>query len=429
MARFSLGAIVFATLCATALGASDPSCQRTLKVLNQLDLDSIKHCKTFEGTITVDKIGVAPMLTMEGVENLVGDLFLSNNADLGGFSAPHLKTVEGQVRIENHTILRKAEFPQLTQVNSMTFSVLPALDALQFPAGLSKIGTFKIEDTKVPKVDGFKPESIGSLTLTHNNYMQAFDFSSVKQANEVHITGNNPEMVFNAPNLNSLQAGSFLNLGELKMPALTTVQSDFFFHDNQFSMLSLDSLQTVGGTFTIVSNKKLTGVSFKKLDLVSGALSIGDNGQLMSIEGFPSLREIHGTLDLAGNFDDYKLPALQDVRGGMRVQTTSSKVACSDLERSLKGGNVVKGTAWSCAANMQEDQIAPTVGQTPTDNGDVKITLGKESSPVSSIKDGKSGGMTQGKERESISFAGGASTLSSSTMGLAAVAGLVYLLV
>lgn len=175
----------------------DPACERTLKVLNQLDLDSIKHCKTFQGIITIDKMGTAPMLTMEGVENLKGDLLLSNNAELGGFSAPNLKTVEGQVKIENHTILKKVEFPQLTEVNSMTYSVLPALEVIQFPAGLTKVGSMKIEDTKAPKIDGFKPENIGTFVLAHNNYMQTFDFSSVKQATDMHVTGNNPEMVFN----------------------------------------------------------------------------------------------------------------------------------------------------------------------------------------------------------------------------------------
>ncbi|KAG1473403.1 hypothetical protein G6F56_000969 [Rhizopus delemar] len=433
MTRFSSSAIVLATLCATTLAAMDPACERTLKVLNQLDLDSIKHCKTFQGIITIDKMGTAPMLTMEGVENLKGDLLLSNNAELGGFSAPNLKTVEGQVKIENHTILKKVEFPQLTEVNSMTYSVLPALEVIQFPAGLTKVGSMKIEDTKAPKIDGFKPENIGTFVLAHNNYMQTFDFSSVKQATDMHVTGNNPEMVFNAPSLTDMQGGTFLNLGQLQMPVLTTVRSDFSLHDNQFTMLNLDSLLNIGGTFTVVNNNKLTEMSFKKLDLISGALSVGNNSQLISIEGFPSLKEIHGTLDLAGNFESYKLPALQDVRGGMRVQTTSSKIACSELERNLKGGNIVKGTAWSCSASMKEEQITPTVGQTPSDNTDTKITLGRESSsplsPLTPLKDEKNGNVPQGKERESISFAGGASTLSTSSLGLAAVASLAYLLV
>lgn len=164
--------------------------------------------------------------------------------------------------------------------------------------------------------------------------------------------------------METLQKGTFLNLNQLDMPSLSIVKGDISFHENEFESLKLDKLTNVGGTMTVANNNKLTETSFKSLSLITGALSIGNNTQLQSIDGFPVLSEIHGTVDLAGNFGTYSLPALQDVRGGMRLQTTSNKLGCSEIERKLKGDNIVKGNTWSCSASMQESNMAPTVGQT-----------------------------------------------------------------
>ncbi|KAI9277443.1 hypothetical protein BY458DRAFT_545798 [Sporodiniella umbellata] len=375
MSRLSLSTIVIAALVSIALAAVDPTCEKNLNVMNQSDLNTIQHCKNFQGTITISKIGPAPSLRLDGVENLVGDLILTGNSDLGAFSAPSLKTVQGSVRIENHTILSKAEFPQLTEVKELAFSVLPALENIRFPAGLSKVSTMKIEDTRAPKVDGFKAETISSFVLNNNNYMKSFDFSSVKQADEVMILGNNRVLSFDASKLEVLKTAKILNLAQIQLDALTQVRSDISFLENEFSSLKMDSLQTIGGTFTLANNNKLAETSFKGLNLISGALSIGSNSALSSIDGFTSLAEIHGTCDLAGSFDTYSLPALQDVRGGMRIQTTSSKLACSDIERRLKGENIVKGTAWSCSASMSEDQMAPTLGQNPSMGNSAKVDI------------------------------------------------------
>lgn len=166
--------------------------------------------------------------------------------------------------------------------------------------------------------------------------------------------------------MGSIRTATFLNLAGISMPTLGQVRADISFLDNDFTALNLDKVETIDGTLAIANNNKLTETSFKNLVRVNGALSIGNNTVLAAIDGFPALSEIHGTVDLAGGFHTYSLPALQDVRGGMRLQTTSSKLGCSDIERKLKGENIVKGNTWSCSASMQESNMIPTVGQSPT---------------------------------------------------------------
>lgn len=165
--------------------------------MNQGDLDSLKACSVVKGTITVESTSNT-QLKMEGVQELIGDLIMSGNLDLASFSAPELRKVSGQIKIANHTVLNKVEFPKLTEAKSFSMSVLPALEVISFPAGLTKVGSMRIEDTRAPKIDGFKPETIESFALTSNNYMKSFDFSSVKEVTgDILILGNNHGMSFN----------------------------------------------------------------------------------------------------------------------------------------------------------------------------------------------------------------------------------------
>lgn len=160
-----------------------------------------------------------------------------------------------------------------------------------------------------------------------------------------------------------MQEATFRNLAKINLSGLSHVQSDISFHQNGFSDLHIDNVEDIGGTLAIANNDHLTETSFKKLSLINGALSIGNNTQLQSISGFPSLNAIHGTVDLAGSFDKYEFPQLQDVRGGMRIQTTSSSFNCPELEQKFKKSSVVKGSIWGCKSNMDANNMDPTIGQ------------------------------------------------------------------
>lgn len=135
---------------------------------------------------------------MEGIQQLTGDLIMSGNVDMVSFSAPNLQKVDGHVKIINHTILNKLEFPLLTETNGFHLAVLPALEKIGFPAGLTKVNSIRIEDTRAPSIDGFKPETVESFTLLSNKYMKSFDFTSVKDVTgDMLLLGNNPALVFN----------------------------------------------------------------------------------------------------------------------------------------------------------------------------------------------------------------------------------------
>ncbi|KAI8328748.1 hypothetical protein BC941DRAFT_488353, partial [Chlamydoabsidia padenii] len=338
-------------------------CSKNINAMTQGDLDSIQGCSLFTGTITIDNSS-AEELVMRGVEEISGNLILSGNLLLRQFQAPQLSKVKGELRIVNQTVLGKLQLPMLTQSNVLNLSVLPALEHLDFPAGLSVVEDAHIEDTRAPTVNGFNPEHMHSFALISNNYMKQFDFSSVKNlSGTLHVASNGNSLEFQANQLVSVETMDFRNVAQLSLPQLTHVSGDATFHGNNFDQLHIDQIELVKGTLTITNNERLVTASLQHLAKVGGAFSIGNNPQLVTIDGFPALNEVDGTIDIAGNFETYALPGLQDVRGGMRLQTTSSKIQCDELERKMKAENVVKGTTWSCSSSMDESQLEPTLGQ------------------------------------------------------------------
>ncbi|ORY89880.1 hypothetical protein BCR43DRAFT_539255 [Syncephalastrum racemosum] len=358
----NLTALIAILASLAALGQAADSCSKDVKVSSQGDLDAIKSCKEYKGTITIDNTPLE-QLRLEGVQTLQGDLLVQKNEALRSFSAPQLQAVQGHLKIHTQVQMNKLDMPALTEAKQLTLAVLPVLEHIQFPAKLTKVEDVRIEDIRASGIDGFEPASLNSLTLTENSYIKSFKLSVQELLGSLYVTANGHDLAFEAPELTSVQNATFRDLASLSMPKLTQVSSDISFHQNAFDKLNLDSVQLIGGTLSIANNDKLTETSLKSVERIGGALSIGNNTQLTAISGFPKLSEVDGTVDVAGGFDQYELPQLQDVRGGMRIQTTSSRFPCPDTEKKLKMTNVVKGSIWSCQSSMNANDLSPTVGQ------------------------------------------------------------------
>lgn len=163
------------------------------------------------------------------------------------------------------------------------------------------------------------------------------------------------------PKLTSAKSATFRNLNNIDIRALGECTQDLSFNQNKMQQLSADGLTTVGGSLIVVDNNELNKLSMPKLSLVGGSFSIGNNTNLLSIDGFQQLQQVRGSIELAGAFDNVDIQALQDVRGGMRLQTTSKSFQCSALD-SMKT-SVIKGSTFACQSNLGTDQLSPIAGQ------------------------------------------------------------------
>ena len=195
--------------------------------------------------------------------------------------------------------------------------------------------------------------------------------------------------------IENIHDAAFRNVAHITLENLSKISQDISFISNTFESLELPAVTDITGTLTLTDNHNLSNLTLTKLSHLGGALSLNNNNKLATINGFPNLQQVDGTLDVTGAFDDVQLPSLIDVRGGLNVQTSSNFFTCDGMNK-LKSG-VIKGNSFTCKAAVAK--------------------------PKSSIS-GKSGGSDKSGSSESS-----ASTFTQSAAGmLAAVSAVFYML-
>lgn len=148
--------------------------------------------------------------------------------------------------------------------------------------------------------------------------------------------------------MDGIQGGTFRNIAEVKLTNLKQVDGDISFISNSFEELDLPATGDIIGTLTLTDNLNLSNLSMPQLAHLGGALSVSGNTKLATVNAFPNLQQVDGTLDITGGFDEVQFPALADVRGGLNIQTSSNFFSCDGMNK-LKSG-VIKGNSFVCKA-------------------------------------------------------------------------------
>ncbi|KAI8076752.1 uncharacterized protein BX664DRAFT_287533 [Halteromyces radiatus] len=355
------------------------SCRGDVHVKSKQDLDGLKTCKTYGGNIVVEQTGMTE-LKLPGVALLEGDLVISSNDALQRVSFPELQAVNGQLRLLNNRALNSLEMPALSALRMFELSVHPALNEVKFPAGLNQVEQFLVADTTVVRIEGLKVSTLKDLTITNNIYLKQLTVGNLTRiTGDLTLSANSPVLNADLSSIQAVNVATFRNLASISLKELRQVAGDISFITNTFTALELPSVTGIAGTLTIADNIRLNSLSLPSLSRLGGALSISGNTELISVNAFPKLDEVDGTLDIVGNFDEVDLPALADVRGGLNVQTSSNQFTCDKIN-SLKKG-VIKGNSFACKSSVAKPKSGIRNG---------KGSFGDESSAVF-IKDYSSG--------------------------------------
>lgn len=169
-------------------------CSGDIKVTAQGDLDALRSCKSFKGSITIDGTA-ANQLTLDGVQHIDGDLNVKNNEVLSRLSLPNLQAVNGVVNLENNKALNSLDMPYLSAVRSFTMAVHPALPSISFPAGLSQVDRLMISDTTTTRIEGVKASQIGELVVDNNIYLKSLNLGNLsKVTTGLTVSANSPSL-------------------------------------------------------------------------------------------------------------------------------------------------------------------------------------------------------------------------------------------
>ncbi|KAG2231726.1 hypothetical protein BDF21DRAFT_376338 [Thamnidium elegans] len=365
----SLVPIFFIFLFSGVLAASR-ECTGPVQIGSSQELDTIRSCQVFDGSITIQNMTSSEdLLNLSQLQQVHGDLIINGNADVSQIVLASLQQVDGSLKFQNNRQLKRLDLTQLTAVQSLEISVQPSLDTIQFPSGLSQIETFTVTDTIASKIEGLAAGKMKDIKIANNIYLKDINLNHLQQVGGViSISANSPNLSLDISSISSIYQGDFRNLARLiGLNQVRQVTGDVSFIGNTFLSLSLPNITQIAGTLTVSDNKQLQNLSVPQLQALGGALSVANNTQLTHIE-VPKLQQVDGTVDITGNFEKVDLPSLVDVRGGLNVQTSSSNFSCEDVNK-LKGG-VTKGHEFTCKSNVSNPKSGVSLNNGTDTNHD-----------------------------------------------------------
>lgn len=310
----------------------------------QSDLDKISGCKTIVGNLTIS--GVLGSAALASVEKIDGSLRLFNATDLSTFAADAITEITGALELQSLTVLTSASFGSLEKVGTISLITLPAIST--FATNLKSANNIIISDTSLESIDGFSAlKSVDSFNINNNKYLTSVksDLATVSNALQLGFNGRDTALSFdNLLWANNITLSSVANVSFAKLQA---VNQSLGFINNSFTDLSVDTLQTVGQSFTITSNDDLVEVSFANLTSIGGGFVIANNTNLQTIDTFSKVSTIGGALNAVGNFSTLDLSSLKSVRGGADVESSAANFSCDALKK-LQSKGAIQGDKFVC---------------------------------------------------------------------------------
>ncbi|EHN03163.1 Pst1p [Saccharomyces cerevisiae x Saccharomyces kudriavzevii VIN7] len=310
----------------------------------QSDLDKYSRCETLVGNLTIG--GGLKTGSLATVKEIKGSLTIFNATNLTSFAADSLQSITDSLNLQSLTILTSASFGSLQSVDSINLITLPAIST--FTSNIKSANNIYISDTALQSVDGFSVlKKVNVFNVNNNKRLTSIKspVETVTDSLQFSFNGNQTKITFDdlvwANNI------SLTDVHSVSFASLRKINSSLGFINNSISNLNFTKLNTIGQTFSIVSNDYLKNLSFSNLSTIGGALVIANNTGLQKISGLDNLTAIGGTLQVVGNFTALNLDSLKSIKGGADVESKSNNFSCNALKALQKKGGI-KGESFVC---------------------------------------------------------------------------------
>ncbi|PCH02407.1 Hypothetical protein PENO1_038170 [Penicillium occitanis (nom. inval.)] len=345
------------------------NCSSTVVISSQSDANDISSCNTIDGDVQIAE-NYANSLALTGITHITGSLVVNGTTNITSFTAPDLIIIEKNLELISCILLTDLNMTELTLVGDMNLEALPNLQRLYFDSGVRAAGGISITNTGLVKLDGLEITSASNgINITANTALTDISFNSLTNTSSLFIQANSNKLAVNLPNLVAVQNLTVTNTTSLSIPSLYHLTGQLQIFSSWINNFSTGPLQA-GTDIVFMDNALLSNISMPDLTSLSGDLIITGNSVLKEINGFSSLANVQGIIDVTGNYTEFTLPALQDVKGGFTATSQSDFDGC-DIFNELRKNNSIHGS-----------YICSTPGGSATSSGSIS-TAGSTS--ISSI--------------------------------------------
>ncbi len=231
-----------------------------------------------------------------------GNLLVDGASNLTSLSADSLASISEQFLISRVSLLSSLNFPRLSQVGSISWTTLPALQQLSFTTGVTKASEVLITDTYLTSLDGISLQAVDRFNINNNRYLRQVNVQLSNVTQSLNIEANGQGLTAEFPNLEWAYNLTFRNCSDVMVPSLASVNGSMGFYGNYFESFGAPNLTLVGSSLSFSDNSKLNNISLPQLQTINGAFQIAKNPELSEIEGFQKVKTVGGALDFSGNF-------------------------------------------------------------------------------------------------------------------------------
>lgn len=319
------------------------------------DVLIISKCSEIEGDLVIRGFS-DPLLVLENLLKVDGALVITGSPNLVRIEAPQLSLISGTFKMEKLTSLALVHMPELANVSSLEWRVLPILGSVNF-GHIEGLESIVIADTSLTGVSGFSSTNLRSLDINNNRFLEFIKSEVQHISGHLHIAANADNVEVELGKLQSTFNMSVHNVASLDIALLEEVKGSMNIISNLFARLDIPKLESVGGTFSLSKNDYLESVDLSALGEVGGGLLIMHNPFLSKIDFLPKLSIIGGALELVGNIKLVTWKSLKLVKGSARVMTSDSSFNCA-LWKANDASNVVRGGKIECGIVQFSDETS-----------------------------------------------------------------------
>lgn len=278
--------------------------QDTTTIENQSDATTLAaSCKKITGSIEISK-DVVGAIALDGIEEITGDLIAVSAVKMTGLSGTDLASIGGTMRLTSLTIMSNLGFPELVEVGALQWTTLNALQQLGFAKSLSTASTVFITDTALTSLEGINLDQVGNFEITNNAFLRKISTQVANISQSLTINNNGPNLNLEFPNLIWANNMTIRNVSNFSIPSLESVKTTFGVYGSYMEGVFAPNLTSVGGDVAFVADSSLTNISMPLLKTIGGGLLIANNTELLSIDGFASLKTA-SSINISGNFTEY----------------------------------------------------------------------------------------------------------------------------
>ncbi|EFY91447.1 ECM33-like protein [Metarhizium acridum CQMa 102] len=361
-----------AVLAVAGFASAATTCSQDVKVTQPTP---VIDCDVVDANILVDS-SVSGSLSIEGPEQVKGDLIINNATQLLGISSSSINAIGGTLRLQGLQLLSSFNMRSLKSVDNLELINLAQLSGMTLgTSGVTKAKSIKIQDTFISDLSGLNVATADNITIANNGRLASFTSKLENVTYTLSVVDNAGSMQINMSQLQSVGILDFRSIKSFDAPLLETANRISFQESPDLLSVSANNLTQIKDSLTLDNNKKLANISFTALEKISGDMTIRNNTALLKINKFPKLKTIGGAVLLAGSFDTVEIPELNDIKGAVTVTSTTDISDFCGFFDNLAKKNAIQGKE-SCTSNnakANEGGKGGTSGGNKTDSAAMNL--------------------------------------------------------